>query len=50
MLKEGLIIIGWVSMWRPMELLLFDWLPIYDKLRLLRKLLSTEIDIQFGLK
>jgi hypothetical protein len=48
MLKEGLVIIGWVSMWRPMELLLFDWLPIYDKLRLLRKLLATEIDIYFG--
>ena len=50
MLKEGLVIIGWVSMWRPMELLLFDWLPLYDKLRLLRKLLATEIDIQFGTK
>ena len=48
MAKEGLIIIGWVSIWRPVEVLLYDWWPIYDRLRLLRKLLNTEIDVNFG--
>jgi len=48
MAKEGLIIVGWVSIWRPVEVLLYDWWPIYDRLRLLRKLLNTEIEIHFG--
>lgn len=25
---EGLIIAGWVAMWRPMEILLYDWWPL----------------------
>lgn len=25
--EEGLLIIGWVAMWRPIELLLYDWWP-----------------------
>jgi hypothetical protein len=27
-LKEGLLIGGWVAMWRPMEIFLYDWWPI----------------------
>jgi hypothetical protein len=25
--EEGLLILGWVAMWRPIELLLYDWRP-----------------------
>jgi len=25
---EGLLILGWVAMWRPMETLLYDWWPV----------------------
>ncbi|MBI5773407.1 MAG: hypothetical protein HZA89_06655 [Verrucomicrobia bacterium] len=38
LLKEGLTIIGWVSMWRPVEIYLYEWWPlkrlghIYEKL------------------
>jgi hypothetical protein len=49
-LKEGIIIFGWVSMWRPFELILFDWYPIYDRIRLLRKLLTSEKDVIFDAK
>lgn len=37
--REGLFICGWVAMWRPLEIFLFDWWPIlgerhlYDRLR-----------------
>ena len=37
-LAEGLIIGGWVAMWRPLEIFLYDWWPIrrdaqlYDRL------------------
>ncbi len=27
-LSEGLLILGWVAIWRPMEMLLYDWWPI----------------------
>lgn len=47
-LHEGLVIFGWVSIWKPIELILFDWYPLYEKIRFYRKLLSTEIDIRFG--
>lgn len=37
-LQEGLLILGWVAMWRPLQIFLYDWWPIrhqaqiYDKL------------------
>jgi hypothetical protein len=46
-LREGLVIFGWVSIWKPIELILFDWYPLYEKIRFYRKLLGTEIDIRF---
>lgn len=49
-IREGLVIFGWVSLWKPFELILFDWYPLYDRIRLLRKLLKTEVDIRFGAK
>ena len=46
-LREGLVIFGWVSIWKPIELILFDWYPLFEKLRFYKKLLGTEIDIRF---
>lgn len=45
--REGLVIIGWVSMWKPIELLLYDWYPKYENLKLLKKIHSAEIEILF---
>lgn len=47
-LREGIVIFGWVSIWKPIELILFDWYPLYTELRLYQKLLGTEIDIRFA--
>ena len=44
-LREGIVIFGWVSLWKPIELLLFDWYPIFEKVRLYRKLLTTDVQI-----
>ncbi len=49
-LREGLVIFGWVSVWKPIELILFDWYPMFEKIRLLKKLATTEIDIRFSSK
>jgi hypothetical protein len=27
-LREGLLIIGWVALWRPVEIFLYDWWPM----------------------
>jgi hypothetical protein len=47
-LREGIVIFGWVSVWKPIELVLFDWYPILTKIHFYQKLLETEIDIQFA--
>lgn len=49
-IREGFVIFGWVSLWKPFELILFDWYPVYDRIRLMRKLLNTEIAIRFDSK
>ena len=46
-LREGIIIFGWVSLWKPIELILFDWYPLFEKLRYYKKLLVTEVEIKF---
>lgn len=46
-LREGVVIFGWVSLWRPLELLLFDWYPIYDRIRVYRRLEKADIDLIF---
>lgn len=43
--REGIVIFGWVSMWKPLELLLFDWYPIYDRIQLLKRILAAEIQV-----
>lgn len=47
-LRDGIVIFGWVSIWKPIELILFDWYPLYEILRYYDKLLQTEIDIRFA--
>ena len=45
-LREGLVIIGWVAMWRPIELLLYDWWPLLAQRRLRDRILSAEISVR----
>ncbi len=35
---EGLYILGWVAMWRPLEVFLYGWRPIWHRTRLYAKL------------
>jgi hypothetical protein len=36
--KAGLIVAGWVALWRPMEIVLYDWWPIARQRRLYERL------------
>ena len=38
LLKESLLIGGWVAMWRPMQVFLYEWWPIVRKGRIYRNL------------
>jgi hypothetical protein len=38
MVRESLTIGGWVSMWRPLEIFLYDWWPVRREARLAEKL------------
>lgn len=43
--RESLLIGGWVAMWRPMEVFLYDWWPIAAELRLLRRLARITVQV-----
>jgi hypothetical protein len=45
LLREGLIIGGWVAMWRPLEIFLYDWWPILGQRRLNEQLSRTPVRI-----
>jgi hypothetical protein len=38
LLREGLLIGGWVAMWRPLQIFLYDWWPIRSEARLYDRL------------
>ncbi len=46
LLREGLAIMGWVAMWRPISVFLYEWWPIIDEMNLLRELAQVEVEIR----
>jgi hypothetical protein len=44
-LCESLTIAGWVAMWRPMEIYLYDWWPLRRKSRLYQKLSHIPVQL-----
>ena len=44
---EGLLILGWVAMWRPLEILLFERLENHQQSALLRRLTRIPVDFEF---
>ena len=45
-IREGLIIAGWVAMWRPMEIFLYEWWPLLRKGRLYQKLSWLRVELR----
>lgn len=43
---EGMLIIGWVAMWRPLEIFLYEWVPIRRRCRVLTKLAAMPVIVQ----
>ena len=44
-IEEGLLILGWVAMWRPMEIFLYDWWPLWRQQRLLRRIADMPVEL-----
>ena len=45
-LRESVIIGGWVAMWRPLEIFLYDWWPIRAQARLYDRLAAMPVEIR----
>lgn len=46
-LRESFLIGGWVAMWRPMEVFLYDWWPIRADARLADRLSGMPVRISY---
>ena len=44
-LRELLIILGWVALWRPAELLLYEWQPYRRQVKLFERLSRARVKI-----
>lgn len=44
-LKESLTIAGWVAMWRPMQIYLYDWWPVLRHGRIYAKLSKMPVEV-----
>ena len=42
----GRHIVGWVAMWRPLEIFLYDWWPIRSDQRLLERLARMQVRLE----
>ena len=46
--RESLLIGGWVAMWRPLEVFLYDWWPILTEIRLYERLSAMPVRIEYA--
>ena len=46
-LQESLLICGWVAMWRPLEIFLYDWWPIRAEIRLFQRLADMPVRVVY---
>lgn len=45
LLAEGLLIIGWVALWRPVESFLYDWWPVARRIRRFTRIAAMPVEI-----
>jgi hypothetical protein len=47
-ISESALIVGWVANWRPIEIFLYDWVPLRRRRNLFRRLAAAEVLIRAG--
>jgi hypothetical protein len=45
-LSEGLLIMGWVAMWRPLQIFLYDWWPLRRRAHLYQRAHALPIELR----
>jgi hypothetical protein len=43
LIQESFVILGWVSMWKPIEVFLYEWLPLARRRSLFQRLSSANV-------
>ena len=43
--RESLTIIGWVAMWRPVQIFLYDWWPLKGRIKVFENLQSAHVSV-----
>jgi len=46
MARESLTIAGWVAMWRPMEMFLYEWWPLRRRWRIFEKMSHMKVEVR----
>jgi len=46
LVEESFLILGWVANWRPLEIFLYDWLPLARKRDLYRRLAAATVELK----
>jgi hypothetical protein len=46
LMQESFVILGWVSMWRPIEIFLYDWLPHVRRRKLFDRLSNAAVVVE----
>ena len=49
-LAQGLTIAGWVAMWRPLQIFLYDWWPIRQAIRVNQRLAHAVVEVRPHIK
>ncbi len=44
-ISEGLLLLGWVANWRPLEIFLYDWWPVARRRDLYRRLAAAKVEL-----
>ncbi|MGZ9128078.1 MAG: hypothetical protein ACXW4Z_09910 [Candidatus Binatia bacterium] len=44
--EEGLVILGWVANWKPIQTFLYDWWPVAGRRDLYRRLAAAKVELQ----
>ena len=45
-IAEGMLIAGWVAMWRPLDIFLYDWWPARRRIRVFGKLSAMPVIVR----
>ena len=45
LIEESFVIGGWVALWRPLEIFLYDWWPILAEAKLHERLGEMEVSV-----